>query len=281
MRKAIGVVFFCAILIILAIANPKKTDYISWLKQKTMSIEQSSTTGWNPLQKTTVDVLAKLLISNATVTNLLETSTDVNNYVFFTIFSTHLPGSNLQILGILGNFTLLKQDNYTVAQSNNTPTPNPVYNPHPVNGLNNSSNYTPTIPQTQPPYNQENSPQYTTPPTAVYGHPTLHQFVQGFAEGFKRGREQAQLTSCENNIRNIAVGLQMFYNDYRRYPDNLDELTPRYLRMLPSCPTTRTGYFYEVSENKLSYSLVCNGHHDGIPEGYPAFTPERGLIVQP
>lgn len=64
--------------------------------------------------------------------------------------------------------------------------------------------------------------------------PQVLQKVQNY---FIQQRDHGQAMACLSNLKNIATGLEMFSTDHRGiYPRSLSELSPEYLRVLPTCP---------------------------------------------
>src|SRR5688572_13878016 len=51
-----------------------------------------------------------------------------------------------------------------------------------------------------------------------------------------RARQQAQLTACKSNLRSIGQALEMYSNDYRRFPDGITSGNFAY-RMRPGFKT--------------------------------------------
>ncbi|UOF89974.1 DUF4359 domain-containing protein [Fodinisporobacter ferrooxydans] len=94
MFKIRNLVLIFGILILLAITNPAKTEYVSWIKEKAMEKSNSM------LQKGLVSLLGDKMFENATKTQ---------NYGVFTIFETDLEGSRVQVLGIFHNFIPLRK----------------------------------------------------------------------------------------------------------------------------------------------------------------------------
>ena len=53
-----------------------------------------------------------------------------------------------------------------------------------------------------------------------------------------RARSRGQLTACTSNLRNIGTAVEMYNVDAKgRYPLLLSDLTPKYLKTIPECPT--------------------------------------------
>ncbi len=108
--------------------------------------------------------------------------------------------------------------------------------------------------------------------------------------------------ACQSNLKNLGTALEMYTTDHnKKFPANLEELRPEYLREIPQCvkgikdntPASRfykkfrgigtTGYAYEVSEDREAYTMYCVGkNHDivGISENYPQYNSVSGLTAR-
>lgn len=86
----------------------------------------------------------------------------------------------------------------------------------------------------------------------------------------------------KENLSSVAKALEMYYNDYNRYPDSLiwgsafvddiidGEAKTTYMKDLPNDPSTGLAYFYETDESgsyyKL-YSYIENGEDRCFADG--------------
>ena len=91
------------------------------------------------------------------------------------------------------------------------------------------------------------------------------------------------LLIAESNLKNTATALEMWLTDHNgRYPGNLLELTPNYLRqILPGPSGSPEDWIYEPSPDGSAYSLATRGECFaalGVPAGYPRFDPVGGTI---
>jgi len=59
-----------------------------------------------------------------------------------------------------------------------------------------------------------------------------------------------------NNVRSIQAALEKYYNDYKKYPIDLNELAPLYIRRLPTY-ANNVNYFYAYwpNANPQAYHL--------------------------
>lgn len=123
------------------------------------------------------------------------------------------------------------------------------------------------------------------------------QFLAGFVFGavvyipgnIAESRSQGHLTACKSNLKNIATALEMWSTDNDgKYPDSLAELTPNYLRFIPSCPAAKadtysTTYrkFQREGQDYGAYEVYCKGHYHaeaGLDEDYPRYNGYDGLV---
>ncbi len=108
---------------------------------------------------------------------------------------------------------------------------------------------------------------------------------------FVRARAQGQLTACKSNLKNIGTGLEMWSTDNAgKYPKSLNELTPNYLKSIPTCPvagsdTYSSSYSLKTIEGiEGIYEVYCTGSHHssvGLPNDYPRYNGVVGLTERP
>lgn len=104
---------------------------------------------------------------------------------------------------------------------------------------------------------------------------------------FIKARGQSQLTACKSNCKNLATGLEMWASDHQgRYPEKLSQITPDYLRTIPTCPADGRDTYtetYRVTQNPDNFSFYCSGHSHThiVPDGYPQYEATQGLIDRP
>ncbi len=80
----------------------------------------------------------------------------------------------------------------------------------------------------------------------------------------------------------------MYYDDNdNKYPESLEKLTPKYLEVIPQCPSagSSTAYTssYQVNQEHNIYTFYCNGsNHDiwgvEVEGNYPQYNSYSGLI---
>ena len=102
------------------------------------------------------------------------------------------------------------------------------------------------------------------------------------------------MTACKSNLKNIGTALEMYATDYEgKYPKNLDQLKPNYLKTIPQCyaageVTYKAEFGPKAPGNSKQFEdyflLRCDGenHSDvNVAGGYPRFDSEVGLIERP
>ena len=74
------------------------------------------------------------------------------------------------------------------------------------------------------------------------------------------------LRGCVANLKSIATGLEMYASDHQgNYPKSLQQLTPTYLKSLPTCPAAgRETYSaaWRLAGSEGFY-FCCSGNHHG------------------
>jgi Tfp pilus assembly protein PilE len=102
---------------------------------------------------------------------------------------------------------------------------------------------------------------------------------------FLRARQQGELTACKSNLKNIGTALERYQTDNGKYPSKLEELTPRYIELLPRCARDRkSDYSYFTSQSLNAYTMYCIGKKhsriSGGKENYPQYDSIEGLIEE-
>ena len=86
-----GFILLIVLFVVMAVSNPTKPEYVSWVKEQTMGQKSNSTLG-----SELVSLFAGPIIDSVTTSN---------NYLFFTIFTTKNSGKyNGSVLGLFHNF---------------------------------------------------------------------------------------------------------------------------------------------------------------------------------
>lgn len=93
------------------------------------------------------------------------------------------------------------------------------------------------------------------------------------------------LETCSNNLKQIGTACELYATDHKEhYPKNLDDLKPKYIAKIPTCPVHDTGYIYSSTrEPNNAYEVYCPGsnHIDlGLENDHPIFNSTQGLITK-
>lgn len=96
--------------------------------------------------------------------------------------------------------------------------------------------------------------------------------------------ERSRLSGCKQNLHSYATAIQVYSNFHdSRYPQDLTELPPDFLRVMAPCPSTGTDTYtagYEVNAERTTYTLHCSGQNHisvNVPANEPYYTPDAGL----
>jgi len=87
----------------------------------------------------------------------------------------------------------------------------------------------------------------------------------------------ADYHDCKSNIKNLSTACEMYSTDNSgRYPTSLAQLTPQYLKELPTCPAVSADTYsegFQSVSNPDAFSVVCTGwHHPFVdPPNYPQY----------
>jgi len=102
-------------------------------------------------------------------------------------------------------------------------------------------------------------------------------------------RKRKDLVRCRTNMKNLGMAIEMYSIDNNgEYPQSLTNLTPKYLKNIPSCPAAGTGQIYvssyQVSRKPRGFTIYCAGSHhkkSGIFKDFPRFTSRNRLQSGP
>ena len=101
----------------------------------------------------------------------------------------------------------------------------------------------------------------------------------------RRCHPTTPLTACKSNLKNIATACEMYSTDNAgRYPHSLEQLTPQYLKALPSCPGAKRDTYSQAFRSQAqpdAFTICCYGlNHEesGINKpNYPRYGNVDGL----
>jgi hypothetical protein len=96
-------------------------------------------------------------------------------------------------------------------------------------------------------------------------------------------RRYGQLTACKSNLKNLGTALEMYSADHAgSYPHSLGQLTPNYLKTLPTCSSAgKMSYAYIFGINPDNYTVFCAGTNhgnSGCKPDFPKYDCTTGLI---
>ena len=75
---------------------------------------------------------------------------------------------------------------------------------------------------------------------------------------WERGRSSSEQVACQNNERMLEKALLKYVEDHQgRYPASLEELKPKYLQAVPSCPVVGRPGTYQLTAR----SVLCRAQH--------------------
>lgn len=106
--------------------------------------------------------------------------------------------------------------------------------------------------------------------------------------GFLAARAQAQRKACWSNIKDMSTAMEIYATDNNRhYPASLDELSPDYLKTIPTCPAAGSNTYMLESTTPLAgggpiptpdnFTVYCAGNNHvraGLGENQPSYTPD-------
>ena len=123
---------------------------------------------------------------------------------------------------------------------------------------------------------------------------SLPLLSQPETEEFKKARSRGHTMACVSNVRNIVTALELYAAKNKgRYPDKLSELSPQYLRVLPTCPAAAKDVYsesYKAVNKKIEgktgvswrsrNSFCCAGNNHelaGVKPDHPAWNSAKGF----
>jgi hypothetical protein len=108
----------------------------------------------------------------------------------------------------------------------------------------------------------------------------LDSLVAGVQTGFGQARQSGQTTACKSNLKNIATACEMYSTDNAgRYPTDIKQLAPEYLKTVPTCPSSSSAYSFESTKIPDLYTITCQGDPHQLGKGLPSYNAIQGLIT--
>ncbi len=74
----------------------------------------------------------------------------------------------------------------------------------------------------------------------------------------KQKSSSSPIIGCRSNLQNLGTGVEMYAQDYGRYPTELSQITPDYFNILPQCPKAMSmTYAYRKTR---AMEFQCTAH---------------------
>lgn len=104
--------------------------------------------------------------------------------------------------------------------------------------------------------------------------------LASFLVGEYQTANSVDYISCCSNLKNCGTALEMWSTDHDGdYPESLKTVTPSYLLVSVSCPTTEdVAYGYELKDKV--YYLKCPGNHSDLGVANPTYNGTTGLSAE-
>lgn len=108
--------------------------------------------------------------------------------------------------------------------------------------------------------------------------------VEEALERFRGANAFTHLFACQRYLETLGEALDRWAEEHQgRPPARLEDLVPRYLAQLPTCPTAPAVSYastYKLSENKR-YTFYCPGNHEeaGVTLTFPAYDGLQGVTL--
>ncbi len=108
--------------------------------------------------------------------------------------------------------------------------------------------------------------------------------------GYRLTQAGSHVTHCNSNLKNIGTAMELYSADWGgKYASSFEQLTPKYLKTLPSCPAGEGDYTLQAGMdlpgNEQGYQdyylLVCQGdghRRANVDPDFPRYNSLRGLI---
>src|SRR5437763_7234443 len=83
----------------------------------------------------------------------------------------------------------------------------------------------------------------------------------------KTAQRKAQETALRDDLTQMRKAIDNFYADKQRYPHDLNELVPDYLRKIPNDPITKAQDWEQVQDNPQNPDEVADTNPDNANQG--------------
>jgi hypothetical protein len=127
------------------------------------------------------------------------------------------------------------------------------------------------------------------PGTPYYNSPTVHKF-QGKRKIKDIDTDMGKYKACMSHCRSIAKAINKYAEDHNgEYPDKLDQLIPKYLKQIPTCPTVNkdtysNSYEYIKFKGNKWFIFYCEGDNHSamnLAPNYPRYTADKKMMDRP
>ncbi|MBV9496564.1 MAG: type II secretion system protein [Acidobacteria bacterium] len=85
----------------------------------------------------------------------------------------------------------------------------------------------------------------------------------------KQAQRKAQEAALRDNLFEMRKAIDNFYADKQRYPNDLNELVPNYLRKIPKDPVTKQEDWEQIQDNPSNPEEMADPNTDNLSQGGP------------
>jgi len=96
----------------------------------------------------------------------------------------------------------------------------------------------------------------------------------------KNAHRKAQETALRDDLTQMRKAIDNFYADKQRYPHDLNELVPDYLRKIPADPITRQADWEQVQDNPQNPDETADTNTENANQGPGIFDVKSKAVGQ-
>ena len=96
----------------------------------------------------------------------------------------------------------------------------------------------------------------------------------------RNAQRKAQETALRDDLTQMRKAIDNFYADKQRYPHDLNELVPDYLRAIPKDPITKQADWEQVQDNPQNPDEVADTNPDAANQGPGIFDVKSKAVGQ-
>jgi len=96
----------------------------------------------------------------------------------------------------------------------------------------------------------------------------------------KNAQRKAQETALRDDLTQMRKAIDNFYADKQRYPHDLNELVPDYLRKVPSDPITKQADWQQIQDNPQNPDETADTNPDNANQGPGIFDVKSKAVGQ-